>query len=657
MKQTRPQSLAEAVTKTWRAFVVLTALLAPGAIVGQVSVATLLTNGDLRISHTGIPGYSYVIEWTDSLTSPVAWTPLLANTSDGNGLVTFTDTPAASPTFYRIRPGSLPLPLVYPVEHTGTNCAPPPLPSLVSLPFIQPLTDPFEWSNRSGRSTNFTDWKCRRAEIKAEIENYEIGTKPAVDLANVFASYAAGVLTVRVTNVVSGTNQVLTLACTVVLPAGTGPFPAVIGMNSGSGSLPSTLFSSRNIARITFSHNQVTTYNNPQNTDPYYRLYPNLNVDNTGQYSAWAWGVSRIIDGLQKVQDTLPIDLKHLAITGCSYAGKMALFAGALDERVALTIAQESGGGGAAAWRVSETLGEVEKLGATSHQWFKESMFQFSGSSVSRLPMDHHELMAMVAPRALLVFGNPDYTWLADESGFVSCKAAHEVWKTFGVPDRFGFDIVGGHVHCTPAASQTAAAVAFVEKFLLGNTNANTVITNAPTYANTDHTRWYQWWGSGNPAFPPTGTTYTQMFEPECATVGTNWNILTDALASNEKYVMVTPGVQSIASAPANSWDWITIPLTLTNSGTYAVFARVNGPTADDDSFWVKMNSSTWVQRNGLTTSGWQWQFLNSYSLAAGPHTLYIGYREDGARLDKISVSTYPFAPTGMGQPAENNCP
>ena len=94
------------------------------------------------------------------------------------------------------------------------------------------------------------------------------------------------------------------------------------------------------------------------------------------------------------------------------------------DERIALTIAQESGGGGAAAWRVSETLGNVETLGKTSRAWFREDMFQFS-NSVEKLPYDHHELMAMVAPRALLVLGNPDYEWLADESGYVSCRAAH----------------------------------------------------------------------------------------------------------------------------------------------------------------------------------------------------------------------------------------
>ena len=122
--------------------------------------------------------------------------------------------------------------------------------------------------------------------------------------------------------------------------------------------------------------------------EPINTLYPDLTY--MGAYSAWSWGISRLIDGLELVSADLPIDLHHLGLTGCSFAGKMALFGGAFDERIALTIAQEPGGGGAAAWRVSETLGNVEKLGSTNSAWFMTSMFLFASSNVSKLPEDHH---------------------------------------------------------------------------------------------------------------------------------------------------------------------------------------------------------------------------------------------------------------------------
>jgi hypothetical protein len=67
------------------------------------------------------------------------------------------------------------------------------------------------------------------------------------------------------------------------------------------------------------------------------------------------------------------------------FCRKMAIFAEAFDERIALTIALESCGGGATAWRVSETLGNVETLGSTSNASFLEEMFRFS-NSVLKIP-------------------------------------------------------------------------------------------------------------------------------------------------------------------------------------------------------------------------------------------------------------------------------
>ena len=178
----------------------------------------------------------------------------------------------------------------------------------------------------------------------------------------------------------------------------------------------------------------------------------------------------------------------------------MALFAGAFDERIALTIAQEPGGGGAASWRVSETLGNVETLGRTSHAWFMESMFQFKDQNVSRLPFDHHELCAMIVPRALLVLGNTDYEWLADESGYVSCQAARKVWEHFGIADRMGFSIIGGHGHCQLPEEQYPEVEAFIDKFLLGK-NTDTNVTKAPMFEQVNYQRWIAWWGTGCPVF------------------------------------------------------------------------------------------------------------------------------------------------------------
>jgi len=400
-------------------------------------------------------------------------------------------------------------PLVYDVENTGADFPKPVFPSDDRLAGNKTLPDPFR--SFDGRvDGSFGGWRRRRAELKAAIENYEIGPKPDLSDVDETASYANDTLKVVITRKSNGRS--LTLTSPVFLPSGSGPgpFPAVIGMTgfcfgpcTGTGSLPTDIFISRDIARIPFFHNQVTTVSFRDTSkagDPYFYLYPEYSVPgNIGQYSAWAWGVSRLIDGMEiaarQSVHPLPIDFKHLAVTGCSYAGKMALFAGALDERVALTIAQESGGGGAPAWRVShaiEPAGTVEKTDNTSGTWFIRDMkTRFKGDLVYTLPHDHHELLAMVAPRALLVTGNTDFTWLSNRSAYVDARAAQEIYTELGIGSRFGFYIDGGHKHCAILESERPSIEAFVDKFLLGR-DANTDVQVHP-YADLEYRPWMPW--------------------------------------------------------------------------------------------------------------------------------------------------------------------
>ena len=376
------------------------------------------------------------------------------------------------------------MPFVYTVENTGADCKRPKLLPFDQLTVIDALPDPFSWAGGHRQISKKSDWKIRRAEIAAEIQNYEIGTKP-VRPDTISASFSDGLLSVTI--IENGNKLVLTAK--ISKPEGNGPFPAIIGLGGPTGSLPADIFASHGIATITFNFAQVMAHTQKRGNEPFNKLYPG--TSSIGSYAVWSWGVSRIIDGLELVPEA-KIDLKHLAVSGCSYAGKMALFAGAFDERIALTIAQEPGGGGHTAWRVTEKLdGKRETLrNAQGAFWYKENFSQFN-EAVTKLPYDHHELMAMVAPRALFVIGNTDYEWLADESGYVGCKAAAEVWKALGVPDRFGYSIVGRHMHCALPEIQKPEVVAFVEKFLLGNKTANTEVARTPF--NTDLTPWITW--------------------------------------------------------------------------------------------------------------------------------------------------------------------
>lgn len=383
--------------------------------------------------------------------------------------------------------GQTAIPLVYDKECANDNFRVPEMPAIDKLPEITTLPDPFAWADGSGRSTDFKDWERHRFEIARQLQHYELGMKPVVSKDSIEATLINDTLRV----VVHENGETLLLTAPIKYPEGNGPFPAIIGIGRPTGSLPVQLFDKRRIAQITFNFTQVMSHTQKRGNEPINRLYPDQT--DMGAYCAWPWGISRLIDGLEKVGKKSRIDLSHLAVSGCSFAGKMALFAGAFDERIALTIAQEPGGGGVDAWRVSETLGNVETLGRTSYAWFLESMRQFAGKNVNRLPIDHHELAALIAPRALLVLGNTDYEWLAEESNYVSCQAARVVWKAFGIEDRMGFSIQGGHMHCMLPESQYPEVEAFIDKFLLGKTDVDTFVSKADMFEDVDYLKWMPW--------------------------------------------------------------------------------------------------------------------------------------------------------------------
>ena len=357
------------------------------------------------------------------------------------------------------------VPFVYSVENTGAKFKAPAMPAPDKLPVIRELPNALEGVK------GFADWSKRRSDIAQMIQHYGIGTKPAVKPEQVKARMSGDTLIVDVT--VNG--QTLTLTSEIRYPkVGQPPYALMIGTSMLS--LPRQLFEDRPIATMNFREKQVNDYgqfgqHHERGEHNFDRLYPQLK-DN-GAYSEWAWGLSRLIDGLEQLgPEVTKIDIKHIGVSGCSYAGKMALYCGAFDERVALTVAQEPGGGGAAAWRKSHELTlegkNLEDIDKTDYHWFMESQKEnFRGDSVYRLPYDQHELCALVCPRALLLLGNPDYEWLADPSMLVSAEAAKKVWERFGIGDRMGWSIVGGHGHCQLPERQFPEVQAFIDRFLL----------------------------------------------------------------------------------------------------------------------------------------------------------------------------------------------
>lgn len=154
-----------------------------------------------------------------------------------------------------------------------------------------------------------------------------------------------------------------------------------------------------------------------------------------GSMGAWAWGASRVLDYLLTDPE---VDGRRAAILGASRLGKAALWAGAQDRRFAAVIPIISGEGGAALSRrdFGETIADITAPGKGFAYWFAPRYADFAADP-RILPLDSHMLLALVAPRPLLLVNGSTDTWSDPTGEWLAAQAATPVYRLLareGVP-------------------------------------------------------------------------------------------------------------------------------------------------------------------------------------------------------------------------------
>lgn len=267
-------------------------------------------------------------------------------------------------------------------------------------------------------------WRERREEVLELFQRYVTGrVPPAPGNVMVATESSRDEGAVKVTELVLafGPERRARLGVEIIAPRGRGPFPVFV-----------TQENHRRWALIAVSRGYLAcVYNGADSRDDtgaWVDVWPEYDWT---KLTRRAWAASRCVDHLLTRPD---VDPRQIALTGHSRNGKTSLIAAAMDERFAAVISSSSGAGGACSWRhfSERQFGEgIEIITRVFPDWLHPRLRFFTGRE-DKLPIDQHELIACIAPRACLIStalnDNVESVWAIEQTW----RAAQPVYALHG---------------------------------------------------------------------------------------------------------------------------------------------------------------------------------------------------------------------------------
>ncbi len=332
----------------------------------------------------------------------------------------------------------------------AVSADPPSRKSIDQLPSVKDLPDPFLFNDGS-RVQSPADWPKRRLEILQATLAYEYGELPPA-AGNVKADVISSGPTTRPSEMPGATESTIKLMMgpegkvsthlVLTIPATTGahqpPFPVILKGDLCWGRVKpeyAAAIVNRGYILAEFDRTDFAIDRKGVRTGGVYDAYPDFTG---GALAAWAWGYHRCVDYLLTRPDI--VNAKQIAITGHSRGGKATLLAGATDERIALTAPNDSGCGGCGCYRFQPPDVKTEDLARITTvfpYWFEPRFNEFA-EHLDKLPIDQHEVKALIAPRAFFETAALGDLWANPQGTQQTHVAAREVFAFLGVPDKIG---------------------------------------------------------------------------------------------------------------------------------------------------------------------------------------------------------------------------